>query len=288
MAKKLIETGVVLLLILFSFYYTDKAISIIENKDPIMKEIKNNQKKYEKEAVNAVVHEQYVTPGYSGIMINTEKSFQKMKQYGSYSEGLLVFEEIEPTISVSDYYDKYISSGNGFTNNISLVFKVGPTDDITEIKNILDENNVRGTFFVDGVWLDEHKNEVVGLVSDFHEVEILSYDNNYDELLFTGVLDQLRILTNVKGKYCYAEYDQKEVLDLCISKKMHTIIPTMKITSNAYSSLKGKIRGGSIISFQVNQNNIKELPVVISYIKQRGYTLDTLDNLLNEGRNLEK
>lgn len=67
---------------------------------------------------------------------------------------------------------------------------------------------------------------------------------------------------------------------------MHTIIPTIQISSNPYLSLKGKLREGSIISITPTKENISELDVVIKYIKQRGYTLDTLEQLLSEARNI--
>jgi len=53
MIKKIIEGMLVLLLVLFSFYYTDKAITILEQKDPIMKQIKNQQDKYRQKSIIA-------------------------------------------------------------------------------------------------------------------------------------------------------------------------------------------------------------------------------------------
>lgn len=288
MIKKIIEVSAIVCLMLFSFYYTEKASNIVEQSDPIMKQIKANKKNYEQMATDATINQNYIIPGYAGLTIDLNKSFQKMKQYGNYNESLLVFEEVKPTISINDYYDKYILSGNGMNHLVSLVFKVNATDDISQIQQILQQYDARATFFIDGVWFDNHTKEVVALAEDFHEVEILSYDHQYDELLFLGVLDRLQMVTNIPGKYCYAEYDQKEVLELCSKEKMHTVIPTIVVNSNAYSTLKGNIHDGSIISFAINENIVKELPVVLQYIKQRGYVLDTLDNLLNEGRSLEK
>ncbi len=288
MTKKVIEVSFVVLLVLFSFYYTDKAINVVEQNDPIMQQIDKVKETFAEEAVNASVEGTYVKPGYNGLEIDTKKSFEKMKKYGSYSDNLLVFKEVIPTISVNEYYDKYISSGNGFTNLVAFVFKVEEGTDIKEVKTILDQNNVRGTFFVDGKWVDRQQEQIYELAKDFHEVEVLSYDKQYDPLLFQGTLDKVQLITNVKGQYCYAEYDQLEVLKLCSKEQMHTIIPTMKINSNLYSSLKGAVRGGDIVSIAINRDNVKELPVAINYLKQRGYTMDTLDNLLNEGRNLEK
>ena len=65
---------------------------------------------------------------------------------------------------------------------------------------------------------------------------------------------------------------------------MHTIIPTLRLDSNIYSSAKGNLRSGSIISIKLTETNVSELKVLINYIKQRGFTLVTLDTLLNEAR----
>lgn len=288
MKKKILEASIACLLVVFSFYYTEKAIHLVEQQDPIMQQIIKEKETLEEDSVDAVLEDNFILPGYNGYVVDVEASFSKMKRYGSYNENLYVFEEVSPTISVEDYYDKYISSGNGFTNTVAFVFPIEEGMSVQEIKDILDRNNVRGTFFVDGVWLEQNKEEVLQLVDDFHEVEILSYDGGYNSLLFEGVLDQLHIITNQKGKYCYAEYDQKEILELCSKEKMHTIIPTIMVDHNFYSTVKGNIKPGYIIEVDYNQENLKELEVVISYLKQRGYQIDTLDNLLNEARFIEK
>lgn len=64
---------------------------------------------------------------------------------------------------------------------------------------------------------------------------------------------------------------------------MHTIIPTIRLNNNIYSNLKGNLRSGSIINITPSDNNLKEMIVVVNYIKQRGFKLVSLDTLLNEG-----
>ncbi len=284
--RKIIEILFACLLVFASFFYTDKAISMMEDKDPVMIKIKKEKKSLEEESINAKVNGEYLVPGYSGLVVDLDKSFNKMKKYGGYNESLIVFEESTPTISVDEYYDKYIVSGNGFTNYISLVFEITDKELLPKIKDILKENDVRATFFVDGVLLKEDNILVTSLLQDFHEIELLNYKGSYDRLIFEEALDTLQVIANKRGKYCIAKYDQKEILELCSKEKMHTIIPTIQIKSNPYLSLKGKLREGSIISITPTKENISELDVVIKYIKQRGYTLDTLEQLLSEARNI--
>lgn len=283
--KKVIEVIFVILLVLFSFYYTEKAIILLESNDPIMKEIKDKGKSREEDAINAKVKGDYLIPGYNGLVIDLETSFNKMKGYGSYNEALLVFEEVEPTISIDDYYDKYISSGNGISTNIALVFTVDDSSYTDNLLDILKEMNAVGTFFIDGKFTDSNTSFVSQAVVNGNEVEVLSYDKAFDELLFKASIDKIKTLTSTTPKYCYATYDNEEVLNLCSKLSMHTIIPTLRLDSNIYSDAKGNLRSGSIISIKLTEENVKELKVLINYIEQRGFTLVTLDTLLNEARN---
>ena len=143
---------------------------------------------------------------------------------------------------------------------------------------------VVGTFFIDGKFTDSNTSFVSQAVVNGNEVEVLSYDKAYDELLFKASIDKIKTLTSTTPKYCYATYDNEEVLNLCSKLLMHTIIPTLRLDSNIYSNLKGNLRSGSIISVKLTESNVSELKVFINYIKQRGFTLVTLDTLLNEAR----
>ena len=286
--NKIIKILFACLLVLASFFYTDKVVSFMEDKDPIMIKLKKEKNKLEESPINAKVDVSYLIPGYSGVVVDINKSFTKKKKYWSYNEALVVFKESVPTISIDEYYDKYIVSGNGFTNYISLVFEINNKELLPKIKEVLKDNDVRATFFVDGVLLKEDSILITSLLEDFHEIELLNNKNNYDKLIFEEELDSLQVIANRRGKYCLAKYDQKEILELCSKEKMHTIIPTMQISSKPYLSVKGKIREGAIISISVTKENISELDVLIKYIKQRGYTLDTLEQLLSEARNINE
>ena len=149
--KKLYQVLIVIGLSLISFFYTEKVIDFIRDKDPIMKDIKKYDEENRVDAVNAVINKNKITPGIAGKKVNYDKSFQKMKKYGTYNESLTVFEEVEPAISIDDYYDKYISAGSGINNDVSLVFEVTLHDNISNIIDILKTNNTTATFFVDGL-----------------------------------------------------------------------------------------------------------------------------------------
>ena len=282
--KKVLEALLVVLALLFSFYYTEKAVIILESNDPIMKEIKENGKSKEEEAIDAKVVDNTLIPGYNGLKINLEESFKKMKNYGSYNQSLLVFEEISPTISIDDYYDKYISSGNGVNTDVALIFTLEDSNYLNKLIDVLNSTSINSTLFIDGTVLENNITIFSNLDKEKYELELLSYDKSYDEMLFKNSLYKLETISNKHPKYCYASYDNEEVLNLCNNLSMHTIIPTLKLEENIYASIKGNLRNGNIINVKLSDSNLSSLNILINYIKQRGFTLVTLDTLLNEGR----
>lgn len=282
--KNVYQVLSVLFLLIFSFYYTNKSIDIIRQTDPIMKQIKNSSTKYETKAVNAKISEDTIIPGLSGTDVDYEQSYQKMKKYGSYNESLTVFKETKPTISIDDTYDKYVISGNNYKKSVALVFKIEKNSNITNINNILLQEDIKSTMFMDGLWLENNLEVVKNLNNS--ELEILNYNGTYQEIYFSSSINYLNNITGKQAKYCYADYDNKEVIELCSKLKLHTILPTIKVGNYPYKDIKNKLENASIISLPVNTSTEIELKTVISHIKSKGYTFKTLEELLSES--LEK
>lgn len=283
MLKKITRITFILLLSIFSFYYTNKSIELVREQDPIMKKIRNTDNKYNVQPVNAEIKDNTIIPGLTGKEIDYTKTYTKMKQYGTYNEVLTTLKEVTPTISVDDYYDKYIISGNPIKRSVALVFKVEKTSPL-EIINILNNNNAKATFFIDGYYLENNSKEISNIVS--HELEILNYNGDYDEIYFSSSKDYLESLTNKKLKYCYSDYDKEEVILLCQKLKMHTIVPTIQINNSLFKEIKEQLTNSAIISIPISKNTKDELDTTLKFIKSRGYKLETLEELLNE--NLEK
>lgn len=278
--KKLIKPISAIFLLLFSFYYTNKVVDIIRENDPIMKEIRLSSKKYEVLPEDAKVIGNNIIPGKAGQEVDYEESYTRMKQYGMYNEVLTTFKEVEPTISIEDYYDKYIIQGNSERKSVALIFKVTSNNNLKELISILNNKNIKTTFFIDGLFLENTTDLIKDITN--HEIELLSYDQKYDELYFNSSLNYLASLTKKNPKFCYAEYDQKEVLELCTKLKLHTIIPTIRVTEYPYKTVKGKLSNSAIISLPLTNQMLNELPLIINYISQKGYSFLTLEELLSE------
>lgn len=263
-----------------SFYYANKSVNILKNADPIMKEIKSTEKKYTINPIDAQIVGHNIISGKNGKTIDYEESYTKMKRYGTYNESLTTLKDLTPVISITDNYDKYIVSGNKSNRNIALVFPVKENEDITSILKILDSKNVSATFFVDGTYLEKNILTIKNMKN--HEVEILSYNNEYDETYLKTSLSYLNTLTNKQPKYCYTKKNNQELLNTCKNLKLHTVKPTLSLEKNVYSEVKKNLSNSIIISLEPTKYVEKELGLTIDYLKKKGYNIITLDGVIKE------
>lgn len=63
-----------LVLVLFSFFYTDRVMNFINKKDPLMNKIDLLKDKYEILPVNAVLDSNTIIPGVKGKSVDLDKS----------------------------------------------------------------------------------------------------------------------------------------------------------------------------------------------------------------------
>ena len=288
MIKKYTSYLGVLVLACFSFYYTDKAVDIVKRNDPIMKSILSSSNNYYVDPVSAIVNGDELITGLNGKQVNVEESYQNMKKLDEYNESMLVFDEVIPDISITSSFDKYIVGGNTSKNQVALVFKVNDSYYVETVNNILLDKDVLATFFMDGIVVESNMESVLELVSNGYEIENLGYDGAYTMERFGWTNNMISSLTNKDTKFCYTDYKSSDILDLCSDYKMHTVKPTVSVNNYPFTTVKNELESGSIISFNLNEQTLKELPSIISYIKQKGYDLVTLNELINENLVEEK
>ncbi len=278
--KKLISPIIIIMLLVLSFYYTNKSVAFLKNADPIMKEIKNTEKKYKIDPINAQIVGNNIISGKNGKTIDYEKSYNKMKRYGTYNESLTSLKDLEPVISIKNNYNKYIVSGNKLNRNIALVFTVKENENIERVLSILDKKNITATFFIDGNYLEKNISTIKNIKN--HELEILSYNNEFNETFIKTSISFLNSLTNKAPKYCYTEKENTELLKVCEKLKLHTIKPTLVLEKNIYQQVKNNLSNSIIISLDINRYVEKELGATIDYLLQKGYNLISLDSVIKE------
>lgn len=275
-----------IILLCASFIITNKTTNIMVNNDELMNTIKEVASEYNKEYIDGKVDGNTFIPGISGLEVNNKKSYEAMKKYGVFIGSLLKYNEIKPKNKLKDNYNKYIIGGNKNKKMVSLILLVYKEDDINKILNILEKENVRVNFFIDGYWFEENNELISKLSNNGNVIGNLSYNGNYNDGAYIWMDSIIKKAGKQKYGYCYLEEENKEVLDICAMNKNYTIIPNLVLKNNYLSNIKKNITNGMIISLDTNNILIEELPAIINYIKSKGYEIENLNELLNESSNL--
>lgn len=282
MLRRFFSFFMFLFLSFLSFFLTSLAVDYIKLLDPIMIYIKENKDSYEVDAIDACVSEMNVIPGKSGISVDVDSSYELMKKYGGYNENLLVFDNVTPNVSISNIYNRYISSGNISYKNVSFIFKVEDTNYLEEIVYILKDKDIIGTFFISDEVLRNNRDVLKLLYLNNQEVESLGINNSYSYLSLNSISKYISGYISKSISYCYSDNYNNSILNACSKRKMHTIIPSINTLKYPYYDVKNKLSNGVIIKFDNNSRVVYELNYIINYIRQRDYDIVSLKKLLEE------
>lgn len=267
-------------LIIFSFFYTDKVLSVIKNEDEIMIELTSVEDVYKVLPINAHIIGNTIIPGIEGKKINIDKSYNKMKGTGLFNKELLVYDIIEPNISIKNNKNKFIVKGNSNKQMVSLIFILDDDKYFNTINDIANLKEVELNYFVSYSFLINNSIKIKETAGH----EFYSYGDNEiytpDSLLFSN-----NLISRIKGNeaiYCLSCNMDKDVLNLCSKNELYTIVPTIIGGESPYNSVKEKLCSGSIILLNMNNKTIIELSTIIDYIKGKGFKIRGLSKLLSE------
>ena len=280
--KKFFQVVGMISLICVSFFVTEKTANVVKDADTIMIEIKKKNDSVAYDAIDATIDGNTIIPGISGKEVDIDKSYDKMKRYGSYLESLLEYQLVAPQVSLSKNYDKYIISGNPTKNMVTFIFLVEESDDVEEVIKQLEKTNTPANFFLDGNWFEKNNSKVLELIEDGYEVGNLSYGRNYQDSSFVWMDTIIKKVGKQKNSYCYSEEENLQDLEVCALNRDHTIMPSIVIQNYPSKEVKEQLEPGSIIAFPINDTVIQELSTIIRYVESKGYKIVNLKEHLTE------
>lgn len=260
--KKKLKIIITICLFLFSFYYTDKCVTILKRKDPLMEEIKNKSKLYNKNPIDAIITSNTIIPGSNGLIVNELKSYDKMKKLGTFNETLLVYDEVNPNISYKDYYNKIIVSNNK-QNKLSLIFNIKDLSVYKEIKNILNKYHLEGNYYFSNSFLTNNINEIKN-IDDTILVSNLVNINKYSDLI----------------DYCLVSEISSNIP--CKNQNKYTILSSINIDNYHLTYTKNNFKNNHILTYSFNKNNIQDLEIVLNYLLNNNLEIVKIDELLEE------
>lgn len=185
---------------------------------------------------------------------------------------------------------------------VSLTFDAAwGNEDTEKLIEILDEYNVKATFFVVGQWVDKYPESVKALADAGHEVMTHSDDHAHFSQLTTEQIienintscDKIEAVTGIRPtlfRCPYGEYDD-HVVEALTGMGMYTIqwdvdsLDWKELSASEITSRVTKgVSSGSIILFHNAALHTPEaLPGIIEYLLSNGYTIVPVSELLLDG-----
>nr|WP_154655195.1 polysaccharide deacetylase family protein [Pontibacillus halophilus] len=279
-------------------------IAVQGENDPLYKEIEERAADYERPALDASIDSVWKkTPGINGRKVNIEKSYQKMKKSGEFSEDLLVYDVVKPKVHLEELSASPIYRGNPEKEMVSFLINVSWGEEhIPTILETLKEHEVKATFFVEGKWANKHVNLVKMIGEEGHVIGNHAY-NHPDMNTLTNeeiryqIEETNKILKAIIGKSPLyfappsGSYNN-QVVQIADELGMETILwtvdtvdwkkPTTDVMVNRVLS---KIHNGATILMHPTPPVANGLDVLIREIKEKEYKIGTVPSLLKEERN---
>ena len=278
--KKVFQMIGLISLTCFSFFVTEKTATVVSDMDEIMIEIKEKSDEYKTESIDAKIDSDTIVPGVSAKEVNINESYKAMKKIGYFSDKLFVYDYKKPKISLTDNIDKYIIKGNSSKRMVSLIFAVEADENIMDILTIINNYNVKASFFVNYNWFINNNDLVSEMINDGHIISPLLED--YSNSNFEWMDMVLKKINKQNVMFCYNIDKNQNNLEQCVLKNSYTIVPTVISDKTPLVDIKEKLESGSILSLKINSQVKKELSTIIIYIKSKGYTLTNLEEHILE------
>ena len=188
-----------------------------------------------------------------------------------------------------------IYSGNNQKNNVSLMINVYENAEIVnQMIQVLNDYNVKATFFVGGCWADDNKETLVNIVESGNEIANhgyfhLDYDKNYQEINLTGII--IQSLSGVKPTLfappsgSFSDHTLESAFNL-----NYKVIMWSKDTIDWRDSDVDLIvkratknpESGDFILMHPKLHTLKALPSIIEFYQNSGFGLVTVsENLVD-------
>ena len=192
-----------------------------------------------------------------------------------------------------------IYNGNRESNKVSLMFNVyWGTEYISDILKVLNNYNVKTTFFIGGQWAEKEHQKLQEIYNSGHELgnhgyfhkehSKLSYNQNKDELSVCHAVVKkitgydMTLFAPPSGDF------NKTTLQVATDLNYKTIMWSKdtidwrdKDDELVFTRATKKVIGGDLILMHPTAHTLKALPQILNYFLNNGLQVSTVSNTLN-------
>lgn len=242
------------------------------------------------------------TPGRNGRVINIRASHEKMKRANLFDEDKLVYETIKPNIQLEDLEASPIYRGHPKKQMIALMINVSWGEEfLPDIVRVLEEEQVKATFFVEGKWAKAYPELVQLLVEEGHAIGNHAYNHPDMATLSRDEMEEQidetnQILQALTGKRPHwfappsGSYNM-DVVDVADELEMETILWTVDTidwqnpsASVMINRVMSNIHPGATVLMHPTRPVADGLEQLIKDIKAKKLKLGTINELMKSDR----
>ncbi len=194
--------------------------------------------------------------------------------------------------------DDIIYNGNRASNKVSLMINVyWGTEYIMGMLDVLDNYDVKTTFFIGGQWAEKEHQMLTEIKSRGHEIashgyfhkehEYLSYDQNYDEIKAThGLIKSLigvemNLFAPPSGSFNKSTISASNALGYkTIMWSKDTIDWRDQDANLIFTRATNGVSGGELVLMHPTECTLKSLPLILEYYKINGLQCTTVSECL--------
>ncbi len=274
-----------------------------EPRDDLRTSIENEAAKLNSPPVDATVDRVWkAIPGYNGLEVDVEATYRNAKLKGPNAGLKLLYRQIKPGVSLDDLGAQPIYRGNPAKPMVSLMINVAWGNEyIIPMLDILDQEKVNVTFFLDGSWLSRNKELAEEMLKRGHEMENHAYTHPNMSTLSRArataeiqktqnLLKESLGVTNIWFAPPSGDFDQ-ETVDIAASLGLKTVLWTLDTVDwrnpspdSIISKISSKAEPGTLILMHPTASSSQALRGMIQGIKAKGLQLGTVSQTLSAER----
>ena len=291
--------------------YTQEYLSLLSShsvetskqENELMLIIKSAAEKYEIKPQDARIDPIWkAVPGYNGVVVDVNASYQAMKETGKFDEKQLVFTQVSPKQHLTNLVPAPLYRAHPDKPVVSLLINVAWGNEyLQDMLAVLKKQHVKATFFLEGRWTKNNPELAKMIAEEGHEIGNHSYTHpNMQTLSTQATREELRktneVIEAVTGKKInwFAPPSgsfRDETVKLAAEQGMGTVmwsVDTIDWQKPSPEVLKqrvlSKLHPGAFILMHPTESTAQSLETLIINIKQKELHVVTVSEAVDEKR----
>jgi probable sporulation protein (polysaccharide deacetylase family) len=235
-----------------------------------------------------------------------EESFKAMKKANKFDENKLVVKQIKPSVHLENLPASPIYRGNPEKPMVTLLVNVAwGNEHLPGMLQTMKKQNVRSTFFLDGSWVKKNPSLARMIAEEDHEIGNHAYshpdlkkmtnDRIKEELKQTN--DVINATLNISPKWFAPPSGsyRNDVVQIAAELEMKTILWSVDTVDwrnpnpdEMVERVLNKVHPGAMILMHPTASSATGLEKLIKGIKDKGYSVGTVSDLMDEKRLIPK